>query len=224
MRQQVAHSRMNLTETLPRERLVIFGCAHVASAIETDHQPGKKRLVTYECRIARHHTTPVRETWTQFREELRDGLIIDVMQKAKCEDDVISLRRIKGEISHVCDDEFAAVAVSATCVRYILMIVVDSDVRRDRKMIEYTRRSAADFENTITGPCSNELGNQPLPGTPGADGRLKCIVYAGDGKQAPRSLLPFTPTLAEVSTLALYHIDVACTTRCRPCDRVSSSN
>jgi hypothetical protein len=192
MRQQVAYSRMHLTETLPRERLVLFGCAHVTPTIETDHQPGQKRLATYECRIARHHTTPVRETSTHFREELHDGLIINVMQKAKCEDDVISLRRVKGEISHVCDDEFAAVAVSATRVRYILMIVVDSDVRRDRKMIEHPRRPAADFENTITGPRSNELVNQPLPGTPGAGGRLKCIVYPGDGKQAPRSLLPLT--------------------------------
>src|SRR5215469_3510731 len=107
MRQQVAHSKTHLTETLLRERSVLFGCAHVAPTIQTDHQPGKKRLATYECRIARHHTTPVRETSTHFREELRDGLIINVMQKAKCKHDVISFRRIKGEISHVCDDEFA---------------------------------------------------------------------------------------------------------------------
>jgi hypothetical protein len=104
------------------------------------------------------------------------------------------------------------------------MIVVDSDVRRDRKMIEHPRRSAADFENTITGPRSNELVNQPLPGTPGADGRLKCIVYAGDGKQAPRSLLPLTPHPCRGSHSCPYHIELTCTTRCRPCDRVSSSN
>jgi hypothetical protein len=31
-----------------------------------------------------------------------------------------------------------------------------------------------------------------LPGTPGADGHLTCIVNARDGEQAPRSLLPLT--------------------------------
>lgn len=183
---------MHLTETLPRERLVLFGCAHVAPAIETDHQPGKKGLATYERRIARHHTTPARETSTNFREELCDGLIIDVVQKAKCKHDVISFRWIKGEISNICDDEFAAAAVSATGIRYISGIVVDSDVTRDRKMVEYTRRSAADFENSITGPCANKLLDQLLPGTPGADGHLTCIVNARDGEQAPRSLLPLT--------------------------------